>query len=44
MGRATVVNAVVDLFIAGMETTSTSLMIIMVHLLHHPDVQKRVHE
>jgi cytochrome P450 len=34
----------VDLFLAGMETTTTSLMIITLHLLHHPEVQKKVHE
>jgi cytochrome P450 len=34
----------VDLFLAGMETTTTSLIIITLHLLHHADVQKKVHE
>ncbi len=44
LGKATVVNSMVDLFIAGMETTTTSLVIVVLHLLHHPDVQKKVHE
>ena len=44
VGLATILNSIVDLFIAGMETTSTSLMIIILHLLHHLDVQQKVHD
>ena len=44
LGKVTIVNAMIDLFIAGMETTTTSLVIAVLHLLHHPDVQKKVHE
>ena len=44
VGKATITNSVIDLFIAGMETTTTSLMIIFLQLLHHPDVQKKVQE
>ncbi len=44
VGKATIVNSVIDLFIAGMETTTTSLMIVILHLLHHMDVQEKVHQ
>ena len=44
IGKAAIVNSMVDLFIAGMETTSTSLNIIILHLIHHPDVQAQVHK
>ena len=44
VGRATIVNSIVDLFIAGMETTTTSLMVIVLHLLHHLDVQEKIHQ
>jgi cytochrome P450 len=44
VGKATITNSVIDLFITGMETTTTSLMIVILQLLHHPDVQKKVHE
>lgn len=44
VGKATVINSMVDLFLAGMETTTTSLVIVALHLLHHPEVQKKVHE
>ena len=44
IGKAAVVNSMVDLFLAGMETTSTSLNIITLHLIHHPDVQAKVHQ
>ena len=44
VGKATIVNSVIDLFIAGMETTTTSLMIVILHLLHHLDVQEKVHQ
>jgi len=42
LGKATIINAMIELFIAGMETTSTSLMIAILHLLHHPDVMEKV--
>ena len=37
-------NNLIDLFIAGMETTSSSLLWTFFYLLHHPEVQKRVHQ
>jgi cytochrome P450 len=44
LGKATIVNSVIDLFIAGMESTASSIVLVVLHLLHHPDVQKKVHE
>jgi len=44
LGKATIVNAMIDLFIAGMESTTSSIVLVVLHLLHHPDVQKNVHE
>ena len=43
VGKATIVNSIIDLFFTGMETTTTLLMIIILHLLHHLDVQEKVH-
>ena len=37
-------NNLIDLFIAGMETTSSSLLWTFFYLLHYPQVQKRVHQ
>jgi cytochrome P450 len=42
LGKSTIVNTLMDLFIAGMETTSSSLVMAILHLLHHPDVQSKV--
>jgi len=44
LGKLTIINALLDLFLAGMETTSSSIVMSILHLLHHPDVQKKVHE
>ena len=43
LGKATIVNSIIDLFFTGMETTTTLLMNIILHLLHHMDVQEKVH-
>jgi cytochrome P450 len=43
LGIPTIVNSMIDLFMAGMETTSSSLVFAFLHLLHHPEVQKKVH-
>jgi cytochrome P450 len=34
----------IDLFLAGMETTASSLMWTFLYMIHHPDIQKRVHQ
>ena len=34
----------VDLFLAGMETTSSSLLWSFLYLLHFPDCQKKIHK
>jgi cytochrome P450 len=34
----------VDIFIAGMETTATSLILIILQLIHHPEVQEKLQE
>ncbi len=44
LGIPTIINLMIDLFMAGMETTSSSLIFAFLHLLHHPDVQKKVHQ
>ena len=44
LGKFTILNAMIDLFFAGMETTSSSLVNLYLQILHHPEVQVRVHE
>ena len=44
LGTATIINSMIDMFIAGMETTASSLLNLFLHLLHHPDVQAKVHQ
>lgn len=44
LGENALVCNLLDLFMAGMETTSTSLLWTFLFLLHHPDKQRRVHE
>ena len=43
-GYYAMINDYIDLFVAGMETTSTSLLWIILHLLHHPEVKHQVHK
>ena len=43
IGLATIKNSMLDLFMAGMETTSSSLMHIFLQILHHPELQDKVH-
>jgi len=44
LGKFTILNSLIDLFVAGMETTSSSLVMAILQLLHHPDVQHKVHQ
>ena len=44
LGKMTIINSLLDLFLAGMETTSSSIVMSVLHLLHHPYVQEKVHE
>jgi len=37
-------NNVTDIFIAGQDTTSSSILWTFLYLLHHPDVQTKVHQ
>ena len=42
-GHFAMINSFIDLFIAGMETTSSSLIWTFLYMLHHPDMKKKVH-
>ena len=44
LGSFTIVNSLIDLFVAGMETTSSSLVMAILQLLHHPEVQQKVQQ
>jgi cytochrome P450 len=44
LGYFALFNDLIDLFLAGMETTSSSLLWTFLFLLHHPDVQKKIHQ
>jgi cytochrome P450 len=37
-------NSMMDLFFAGMDTTSSSLVNLFLQMLHHPEVQPQVQE
>ena len=43
-GEESLVISLVDLFLAGTETTTSSLMWAILFLLHHPKVQDQLHE
>ena len=43
-GYYAMVNNFIDLFVAGMETTSSSIIWTFLFLLHHPDVKNKIHE
>jgi cytochrome P450 len=43
-GHFNLINNFIDLFLAGMETTSTTLLWTFFYLLHHPDVKNKIHE
>ena len=36
------INVMLDMFVAGMDTTSTTLVWSFLYLLHHPDVKRKV--
>ena len=42
-GHFALFNNIIDLFIAGMETTSSALLWTILYLLHHPEVQEKCH-
>ena len=44
VGHSAIFNNMIDLFLAGMETTSSSLLWTFLYLLHHPEIQSRVHD
>ncbi len=41
-GTLSMVNSISDLFVAGMETTSSSLLWSMLYLVHHVEIQEKV--
>ena len=43
LGYYGILNDYIELFFAGMETTTSSLMWCFLYLLHHPDIQSRIH-
>ena len=43
-GHYAMINDHIELFLAGMETTSTSLAWTFLYLLHHPDIKHRIHK
>ena len=43
-GHFALFNNIIDLFIAGMETTSSALLWTFLYMLHHPDIQSKVHD
>ena len=43
-GRDALFNVVIDLFLAGQETTASTLVWMFFYMLHHPDVQASVHQ
>lgn len=38
------IGVLLDLFTAGLDTTSNFLGFAMLYMIHHPDVQKRVQQ
>ena len=43
-GHYMLINVLIDLFIAGMETTSSAIVWTILLLLHHPEIKRKVHE
>ena len=44
LGEVTIFNSLIENFLAGMETTSSSLVMAVLLLFHHPEVQDKVHK
>ena len=42
-GYHAMLNNFMDIFVAGMETTSSSLVWTFLYLLHHPDIKRKIH-
>ena len=43
-GKFTIRSSMFDLFTAGMETLSTSVLMLLLQLLHHTDFQDKIQE
>ena len=43
-GHFAMMNGFIDLFIAGMETTSSSLLWTFLYMVHHPEIKQKVHQ
>jgi len=43
-GKYALLNNLIELFFAGMETTSSSLAWTVLHMLHHPEIGRKVQE
>ena len=44
VGEMAMVNNMIDLFVAGMETTSSAILWTILYLVHHPEIQAKVHK
>jgi cytochrome P450 len=42
LGSVMIINAMIDMFFAGNETTASSLLNLFLQILHHPEVQEKV--
>ena len=42
-GYYAMINNFIDLFVAGMETTASTIIWTFLYLLHHPDAKEKVH-
>ena len=43
-GRESIINIFIDLFVAGMETTSATMIWIFIYLMRNPHMQKRIRD
>ena len=44
LGESSVVNLLFELFVGGIESTTTTLITSILHLVHHQEVQLRMHQ